>query len=728
MKLSFPRGITFKMTLLVLGGTAAVFTFVLAYSYIYSRKMMLAEAEESARNLTLSVARRIEQEFRAVAEVPPEEATFLDLTTWDKTSLLRLIRRMVQDHREIFGSSIAFEPFAFEPDKRFFAPYYYRSKKGIAFEQLGSKSYDYIRKDWYHVPKVLKAPVWSEPYFDEGGGGILMTTYSYPFFEKGQEGQDKKVRAIITADVSLDWLTKLVGSIRVGKSGYCFIVSDTGKIVTHPQRQLIMVESLFSLAEELHDPRFRTIGRAMIHKKSGFMEFGSTLSGEDSLLAFARIPTPGWSLGTVFPKRELLAKVTMLHQTTMLLATGGILLLLAVSLVISRSLTRPLVRMAQATARVAKGDLDLELNQSDIRRQDEVGLLAQHFKRMVAGLKERDRIRDTFGRYLTQEVVNRLLESKTGLKLGGESREISMIMSDLRGFTALTSNMPPEQVIAFLNRYLGKMVEILIDYRGIIDEIIGDGILAFFGAPESLEDHPGYAVACALTMQASMGEINARNEIDGWPHLDMGVAVNTGEVVVGNIGSEKRTKYGAVGSQVNFTGRIESFTVGGQVLISESTYSKLSDILDVRNVLNIEMKGVPGKVKLYDVRGIGEPYNVRLPERNDTPVPPSEKVYVQVYRLNQKIVTGTYSLGWFRLLSLSSGVLALDGEIKQWEDVRIELVNDQQEPIPGQSYAKVVSVKKVGDEYEAEVRFTSVSPEAYKVFRRATGTARKESA
>ena len=223
---------------------------------------------------------------------------------------------------------------------------------------------------------------------------------------------------------------------------------------------------------------------------------------------------------------------------------------------------------------------------------------------MTEGLKDRDRIKDTFGRYLTQEVVKRLLESKEGLKLGGETRKISMMMSDLRGFTALTSSMKPEDVITFLNRYLGKMLEIILDHHGIIDEIIGDGILAFFGAPETLENHPELAVACALKMQIAMQEINAQNEADGLPHLEMGVAVNTGEVIVGNIGSEKRAKYGAVGSQVNFTGRLESFTVGGQVLISQATYESVAQKLDIRDALDVEMKGVPGKVKLYDVRGI----------------------------------------------------------------------------------------------------------------------------
>ena len=165
---------------------------------------------------------------------------------------------------------------------------------------------------------------------------------------------------------------------------------------------------------------------------------------------------------------------------------------------------------------------------------------------MTEGLKDRDRIKDTFGRYLTQEVVKRLLDYKDGLKLGGEMRELSIMMSDLRGFTILTSTMSPEQVIKFLNRYLGRMVDIILDHRGIIDEIIGDGVLAFFGAPEALENHPELAVACAVKMQLAMEEINAQNEADGLPHLEMGVAVNTGEVVVGNIGSEKRAKYGVL--------------------------------------------------------------------------------------------------------------------------------------------------------------------------------------
>ena len=719
MRLRFSNSITFKMTLLVLGCTSLVFSLILGYNYSYSRKIILDEAEIKARNLTLSVANKIEQEFRAITKIPQHIVSFLKTNDYNKTTLDRIIREMVEDNPEVFGSTVGFEPNAFEEGVQSYSPYYYRTTNGLNYLQLGSASYNYFQRDWYHIPKVLKAPVWIEPYFHRRGGGIIMTAYSVPLLESAKDSAATKVKAIVSADVSLEWLTWLVASMRLGRTGYGFIMSDIGTIVTHPREEWIMRQSIFSLAEEFGDSRLRRIGRAMIREKSGFTELGSTLTGEDAFIAYARIPSPGWSLGAVFPRSEIFEEVCDLYERTVLLAGLGLVLLLIASALVARSMARPLLRMSEATRKVVRGDLDIDL--SDIRRKDEVGQLARDFTRMAAGLQERDRIRDTFGRYLTREVVDRLLESKDGLRLGGESREISMIMSDLRGFTALTSNRKPEEVINFLNRYLGKMVDILMEYRGIIDEIIGDGILAFFGAPEPMEDHAASAVACALKMQAAMEEVNESNEAEGLPRLEMGVAVNTGEVIVGNIGSEKRSKYGAVGSQVNFTGRAESFAVGGQVLVTKATYEELSDILRVRKVLKVEMKGMSGKVELYDITGIGEPYNVYLQENEETLVAVREMINVEVYRLDEKVVTESGTTARITHISSSSAIIVLHEKLSQWENVRLQLLNNQLAPVSGKVYAKVVSVARVDDNHEAEVHFTSVSPEAEKVFRQRLG-------
>jgi len=382
-----PRSsIGLKITLLVLCGTSLVFAMALAYSYSYSRAIMLKEAESNARNLTLSVARRIEQEFRVVKQIPEHMAAFLEAAPCDKETLLRLGRRLVADNKEVFGSAIAFEPNAFDPNKRWYAPYYCKSKTGIKVEQLGSDSYDYFTKDWYHIPRVLRAPVWIDPYFDEGGGGIIMTTYARPFFERNPQGAPIKVRGIVTADVSLEWLSSLVRSIQVARTGYCFIISETGTFVTNPNPGLIMSQSVFSLAEENRNPELRSIGMAMIREESGFTDIGSALSPEGAFLAYARIPSPGWSLGAVFPKGELLEQINRLHRTTVLIATAGLGLLLGLSLMVARSISLPLRRMADATGKVAHGELDIDL--SDIHREDEVGQLARSFMGMTQDLKK----------------------------------------------------------------------------------------------------------------------------------------------------------------------------------------------------------------------------------------------------------------------------------------------------------------------------------------------------
>src|SRR5512140_556139 len=179
-------------------------------------------------------------------------------------------------------------------------------------------------------------------------------------------------------------------------------------------------------------------------------------------------------------------------------------------------------------------------------------------------------VRRAFGRYVSEEVAASILQSPEGLELGGEEREITILMSDLRGFTALAARLAPHEVIEFLNLYLEAMVDVISRYDGTIDEIIGDAILVIFGAPLASNDHAAKAVACGLAMQLAMTEVNRRLAAKGAAELEMGIGIHTGRVIVGNIGSLRRTKYAAVGSNVNLAGRIESFTTGGQLLISEN--------------------------------------------------------------------------------------------------------------------------------------------------------------
>ena len=193
---------------------------------------------------------------------------------------------------------------------------------------------------------------------------------------------------------------------------------------------------------------------------------------------------------------------------------------------------------------------------------------------------------------VSEEVVAQLLDAPKGFELGGELRKVTILMSDLRGFTALAECLEPQEVMTFLNRYLEAMVDVILAYRGTIIEMLGDGLLVLFGAPLSRDDDAERAVACALAMQLRLDATNAPNRQAGLPEVDMGIGIHTGEVVVGDIGSKQRTKYGGGGSAMNLTGRIESYTTGGQILVSSTTYAETAALLTVSHQLTVEPKGV----------------------------------------------------------------------------------------------------------------------------------------
>ena len=214
-------------------------------------------------------------------------------------------------------------------------------------------------------------------------------------------------------------------------------------------------------------------------------------------------------------------------------------------------------------------------------------------------------------------------------------------MSDLRGFTAMAARLTPHEVIEVLNLYLEAMVDVISRYQGTIDEIIGDAILVIFGAPVACDDHAAKAVACGLAMQLAMTDVNQRLAAKGAAALEMGIGIHTGRVIVGNIGSLRRTKYAAVGSNVNLAGRIESFTTGGQILISEDTRRAIKTPLRIDGQFQVEPKGATRSLQLYEVGGIGEPFDLSLPSRADAARPLPQPLPVRFTVLEEKFVGRT---------------------------------------------------------------------------------------
>ena len=342
-------------------------------------------------------------------------------------------------------------------------------------------------------------------------------------------------------------------------------------------------------------------------------------------------------------------------------------------------------------------------------------LTMDELRRSLAGknaelARAHELVRRAFGRYVSEEVASSILQSPEGLELGGEEREITILMSDLRGFTALAARLTPREVIEFLNLYLEAMVDVISRYEGTIDEIIGDAILVIFGAPLPSDDHAARAVACGLAMQFAMTEVNRRLASKGAAELEMGIGIHTGRVIVGNIGSLRRTKYAAVGSNVNLAGRIESFTTGGQLLISESTRERVKSPLRIDGQFQVEPKGATSSLQLYEIGGIGEPFNLSLPSRSVVLCSLPQPLPITFTVLEEKFLGRTVHEGRLAALSESEAGIESALSLAPLSNLKIELKPVAGANPGGEIYAKVIGAV-VGMGSQTRIRFTAVSPE-----------------
>ena len=343
-------------------------------------------------------------------------------------------------------------------------------------------------------------------------------------------------------------------------------------------------------------------------------------------------------------------------------------------------------------------------------------------KRLAEQVELRNRfIRETFGRYLTDEVVSTVLESPAGLKMGGEKRKISMIMTDLRGFTSLSERLPPQRVVALLNRYLTTMVSVIKQYQGTIDEFIGDAIFVLFGAPVWQEDDAQRAVACAVAMQLAMAGINEQNRQEDLPEIEMGIGVHTGQVVVGNIGSPERMKYGVVGSHVNLTSRIQSYTTGGQILISEATRQEVGQILKLGKQTEVKAKGIEHPITLFEVLGIGGKHKLLLTDTAETLVPLADEIPLRYEVLEANQASGKIAKGGLTKVSRKGAEARLEAPVPNLSNLKMRLIGSGGKEIPGTLYGKVTGAVP-GSSSGFAIRFTSVSPEIETLLRGLTAS------
>jgi class 3 adenylate cyclase len=327
------------------------------------------------------------------------------------------------------------------------------------------------------------------------------------------------------------------------------------------------------------------------------------------------------------PLDEVLAPFERIRRA--LLLGGGASLLLSglLGVGLSRSLTRPVRELVAATGRVAKGDYETEVN---VASRDELGTLADAFNEMTRGLLLRERYRSVLNKVVSQDVATELMRGD--VELGGENRLVSVLFADIRGFTALTEGMEPQQVIGLLNECMEHLSQAIDAEGGVVDKYIGDEVMAVFGAPVTQDDHALRAVRAALRMREGVAAFNVLRQARGEAPLGIGVGINSGIAVAGNMGSKSRLNYTVVGDVVNLASRLAGQAQAGQILVSGATLRLAGPGVVAPPLGGRSLKGFSAEVEVYAVEGEGSVRPERRPgqgrekwtvrEDFDAPLPP----------------------------------------------------------------------------------------------------------
>ncbi len=400
------HSIALKLSLVLSAVCATIFLSVFLLYFGYARDLLLRNVENQARELLGANVNELNSFFLPIKASPDNLVYFLEHCNLERREIEGLLASLVDKNQNIYGAEVAFEPGAMDKKERYYGFFAERWKGGKSrIGSLGGGKYNYFTFDWYQIPFETRSPQWTEPYIDNLSGRVMMVTYSRPFYGAGKE--ENIVKGVVGADVSIESISAKIASIKVLKTGYAFLISQNGTYIAHPIRELVMNETIFSLAETKGFPELRTIGRDMIAGKTGSARVFNLMTGRPAKLFYAPVSSTGWSLAVVFPEEEYLADIQKLNNLLGVLALAGFMLMLGAVTLLARSITRPLAAMSDAAGRIAGGNLDTAI--PPVESRDEVGLLADAFSHMQRSLK------DYIVRLTSETAVRQRMESELSI-------------------------------------------------------------------------------------------------------------------------------------------------------------------------------------------------------------------------------------------------------------------------------------------------------------------------
>lgn len=413
--------------------------------------------------------------------------------------------------------------------------------------------------------------------------GIPAAMLVFPYRESGT----KNAMIVIFSTEALQNI------VQTGAASLTYAIGYDGELIAHPDFEQVKVGANYSRSELVAKLLASPLDNMQIRYRDE--------AGVENLGAFRKLKIGQVSVTTSIPVAVVYqAALTVTRQNLYL---GGVVLLFSILAVwfFSRSMTLPVMSLVSASRRIEAGEFELDLVPTT---HDELGLLTESFVQMGKGLAERERVKETFGKFVNREIAERAL--KGNLELGGTRKIATIMFCDIRSFTAISENLAPEAVVEFLNAYMTRMVTCIEATGGVVDKFIGDAIMAVWGAPVS-KGSPGedafQAVRAMLMMRESLIEFNKDRGGQDKPIIRIGCGVNTGPCLAGQIGSLQRMEYTVIGDSVNLASRIEALNkpFGTDILVSETTYEYLKEQMTVKKMPAITVKGKTGPLSIYSV-------------------------------------------------------------------------------------------------------------------------------
>lgn len=361
--------------------TSTIFISMLLAADVASHFVVADEATKAAENLRDATIAKIENILQRVEMSVVSSSWLIRENLNDEEYLYHITRKMVEENPDIIGSAIAFDRYYFK-DKLFFSPYSFIDAESgqVRSKQLGTSQYDYFYMDWFQIPCLLGKPCWGEPYFDDGGADCLMATYSYPI--KDAEG---KVFAVITADISLDWISDILSSIKPYPNSSVMLISRNGSFINQSSDSNLRGETIFSILSDtsIKDRNVLPLAKAISRGETGKIRY--IRDGKASFAVFAPLNN-GWKASISCNYTEVLSRTFRIHIILVCLVIIGLLILFQSSYLIIRKLTKPLSHFTESALKVAKGNFDVELPL--IKEDDEIRKLRDSFDYMQKSLKD----------------------------------------------------------------------------------------------------------------------------------------------------------------------------------------------------------------------------------------------------------------------------------------------------------------------------------------------------